>query len=365
MPIKGFVDGFHAGYCVGWAREDAAPDLWVDIEIWNPAGDVVSGVAELFRPDLLNAGYGTGTHAFQIDITQLVGERDPRSAELRVFARSPLGNMAELKLSATAVHKAVSAPTPKMFSVDEPIFIIGAARSGTSALYSALVESKVAIGDGEGHFFPLLLPLQSTVAEYYRRSTDASADKTTLAKISAATTFATLCDGLRTFMRGRFDGHRWVDKTPTVEMIEASPILLKIWPAARFIFMKRRGIENILSRERKFRGAEFAELCQDWSTVMHRWAALRSELGASYLEIDQALMQTDARGVSEHLAAFLGLDEAQERQICSFLTSESVEMTAPFNLEPISLQETPWTVAQRESFVEHCGAAMEAFGYTI
>lgn len=44
----------------------------------------------------------------------------------------------------------------------------------------------------------------------------------------------------------------WVDKTPDPRMIKCVPRLKRAWPNAKFIFVKRRGIENLESRIKKF-----------------------------------------------------------------------------------------------------------------
>jgi len=47
-----------------------------------------------------------------------------------------------------------------------------------------------------------------------------------------------------------FSSAHWVDKTPNLDIVRSADILYRIWPEAKFIYMKRRGIENVMSRLR-------------------------------------------------------------------------------------------------------------------
>ena len=84
---------------------------------------------------------------------------------------------------------------------------------------------------------------------------------------------------------------RWVDKTPGgTSMVEACPSLLEIFPRATFIFCKRRGIENVLSRLNKFKGGAFEAHCQGWAQTMETWLQVAPLLGQSAIEVDQTDM---------------------------------------------------------------------------
>lgn len=59
------LDGYHA---IGWARDETIGDLPVSIDVLANNRRVASGVADLFRGDLLEAGIGKGKHAFRIPL---------------------------------------------------------------------------------------------------------------------------------------------------------------------------------------------------------------------------------------------------------------------------------------------------------
>lgn len=51
-------------------------------------------------------------------------------------------------------------------------------------------------------------------------------------------------------------------------MTLASPIVKELWPSSVFVFAKRRGIENVISRTRKFLGESLENHCADWARNM-------------------------------------------------------------------------------------------------
>lgn len=366
MGLIGFVDNISSDMCVGWVLDSTDPDAHVDVEVWAADGTVAIGIANQFRDDLLIAGHGDGCHAFSIPLTDLIGFRDPEKARIRVLCRSRAGNRTELRqTTASNAANLLRAPVYPLLSTEEPIFILGAARSGTSAMYSALVSAGIATGEGEGHFFPVLTALHAVVDEYYRSQSHSIKEGTLIGSVSPQLVFTTLCEGIRPMMRGLFKGQRWVDKTPTVAMVEAAPLLAKLWPGAKFLFMKRRGIENVLSRTRKFPNMDFAAMCNDWKTVMTRWSVIRGALAHCAIEIEQSEMQEHPACIAQRLGEFLGLSELQEERLRISLSSSTVEVTGVHRSQPIALAETGWTAEQQEIFLKCCSDAMSLFSYGV
>jgi hypothetical protein len=364
MALRGFIDKMTAEECLGWVVDDEDPNSHIEVEVWTPEGGVATGVACNFRQDLLTAGYGDGCHAFSLSFANFAYGGEVATARYRVFARGPSGRKKELRHTNSSVAVSqLKAGEGQLLVPDAPIFILGAARSGTSALYTALVSASVAEGFGEGHFFPLLKSMESSVQEYYRQHQSSILNGASTSVITAALVFSSFCDGLRPLMRGIFRGRRWIDKTPSVEMLKVAPILAELWPKAKFIFMKRRGIENILSRQRKFPDTVFEELCSDWSSAMEVWASVRQGLLTRSFELDQAEMHEDPNGTAQRLGPFLDLTQVQVAQVASYLSNPQVEKTAPFTQAPINLDETGWTVHERNTFNKSCRDAMKLYGY--
>src|ERR1700691_4163884 len=89
-------------------------------------------------------------------------------------------------------------------------------------------------------------------------------------------------------------------------MIYAAPVFTQMWPSAVFVFAKRRAIENILSRTRKFPSVPFKDHCASWSEAMSAWRSVRDG-GVQAIEVDQFDLAHHPAREAERLGAFLDL----------------------------------------------------------
>lgn len=64
--IVGRVDEMRNGKVYGWAFNSDSPDEHLEIRVNRGADVVATGHANIFRPDLPDAGIGKGDHAFEI-----------------------------------------------------------------------------------------------------------------------------------------------------------------------------------------------------------------------------------------------------------------------------------------------------------
>ncbi|HEY0181850.1 MAG TPA: hypothetical protein VGC09_03495, partial [Rhodopila sp.] len=67
---EGMIDGVADGCLHGWCRLTGAPDA-VALELLVDGRPVLSCVADVFRQDLLDAGFGAGKHGFVVDLRAL------------------------------------------------------------------------------------------------------------------------------------------------------------------------------------------------------------------------------------------------------------------------------------------------------
>jgi hypothetical protein len=238
---------------------------------------------------------------------------------------------------------------------------MGPARSGTSAITLALLESGSYIGTGEGHLMQLAHGLLSVIDQHYRRA--GSEGSTILARVPS--------DAFQRFIRrafiklaaNLFPTPCWLDKTPTVEMVRASVLMKELWPNARFIFMKRRVIENVLSRRRKFPDGTTESHYSDWAAVMNAWLAVRDALGSAALEMDHRQLVLDPQAVASSIAAFLGLAQAPAATFGHYLCESRPQQTdenfgAIYSLDHLGLDEQDTL-----RMTEVCDPVMTAFGY--
>ena len=105
----------------------------------------------------------------------------------------------------------------------------------------------------------------------------------------------------------------WFDKSGHAEMIPAIPILRRLWPDSVYIFCKRRAIENVASRLKKFPAHDFERHCAGWAKTMAAWRGVRPELPPEiYLEVDQQDLIRDTEAISTRIAEPL---EARRRAV--------------------------------------------------
>ncbi len=175
-----------------------------------------------------------------------------------------------------------------------PTFVIGSVRSGTSAVMASLRQGAGLPGFNEGVLAHLLPRLLSDVQHHYAEHHQHQG--TMLGSVPEEF----LTTGIKNLFGKAFVETMGpavgLDKTPGgPSMVEACPSLLEIFPKATFIFCKRRGIENVLSRQNKFKGRPFERDCNEWAQTMEAWLQTAPLLGQSAIAIDQADMAPKAR----------------------------------------------------------------------
>jgi len=242
---------------------------------------------------------------------------------------------------------------------------VGSPRSGTSVLVVAL--SKVGYqGFREGNFLPLVMIIEKTVDRFFsvagKRNPNTLAahiDPLTL-KSKIEDIFKELADGLNT-------GPLWFDKTGNHEMIRAIPVLRRLWPGSVFIFAKRRAIENVLSRIKKFPRRDFEYHCADWARNMAAWREVRPQLPAgTYLEVDQQDLIRNTEAICTRISGFLELAPGQAGALArTFRGARPQETTKGSAGQTHSLESVGWSETQLAIFRKHCEPEMQAYGYGL
>lgn len=258
-------------------------------------------------------------------------------------------------------------PTSELVRRDDvlPTFVIGSVRSGTSAIMASLRQGAGLPGFNEGVLAHLLPRLLSAVRQHYAGH---HLHHGTMLGSVPEEFLATEIKNLfgKAFVETMGTG-RWLDKTPGGRsMIEACPSLLEIFPRATFIFCKRRGIENVLSRQNKFKGRDFETHCQGWAQTMETWLQVAPLLGQSAIAIDQSDMALKPEQVAAEIADLLKLGADQRDGIAAVLRGRRLEQTRPVQDDmPIALRDTGWSNEEQEVFRRVCGPMMAAFGYDM
>jgi hypothetical protein len=245
-----------------------------------------------------------------------------------------------------------------------PAFIVGSPRSGTSILVDAMIDVGYQ-GFREGNFLTLMTTINRIVDRHFSVFAKGNAQilvaqiDPTLLKSRIEDIFHELTDNLNT-------APLWFDKTGNPEMIQAVPTLRRFWPGSVFIFAKRRAIENITSRQKKFPGLTFEYHCADWARNMAAWRNIREQIPrGGYIELDQQDLIRKPNASAEQIAGLLELEEIHvEKLVRTFRSNRPQETIAGSAEKILSLDALPWSDAQLAIFRKYCANEMEAYGYS-
>lgn len=371
--IKGFVERVEAEEVSGWVYDTSEPDTHLHIDAFCGAEHLASGIADTYRPDLASGKIGQGDHAFKLRTKRAIEPDHLRDIIVRVRAEASSGTSELPRWDSGTRRYLTLADAPRLASGsyrDEtqfPVFVLGAPRSGTSAVIQALRAETPYTGDNEGHVIDLLTPLLDALRRFYDSKAEevAAPEHNAMIRRIPQEYFSTgISRLLADAVRKLFPEGRWVDKTPTPEMIWAAPHLRQIWPNARFIFCKRRAFENLASRLRKFHASDFEFQCREWTTSMEAWLAVRPQLAGCALELDQHFLARHPKWASQAIGALLGLEPEMIDSLGRVLGSHQPERTAASIFDVCVPAALDWSQDQWSVFERVCEPMMIEYGYS-
>jgi hypothetical protein len=221
-------------------------------------------------------------------------------------------------------------------------------------------------GFQEGNFLSLLHGVNQLVDRQYMwfPSDD---ERVLLSNVDKPDLKRKLFESVRTVANTLNPKEPWFDKTGNPEMILAIPIVRELWPGAVFLFAKRRGIENVISRLTKFPGHPFEYHCANWAKNMSSWRAIREQIPAEcFLEVEQRKMVQHSEDAALELCSFLGVSNSMAPVAAQVMgTHRPQETTKGSASRTCSLDASGWTKEQIETFLKHCEPEMKAYGYTL
>ncbi|MBM3988143.1 MAG: sulfotransferase [Planctomycetes bacterium] len=250
-----------------------------------------------------------------------------------------------------------------------PIFVLGSVRSGTSAMGYALTRGAGIPGHDEGHVSTLLQAMLNA-ADLVASNFPESGGRYLLDQFDTPALRTHVINYFQAFFEQRYPDGRWCDKSPSdfegAPAVRVAPLLLEMFPNARFIYCQRRGIENVLSRVTKFPQTPFWYHCRSWATTILAWHEVRAQLGDRWIEVRQEQMALEPEKVSDQLAAFLGLSAEQRDGVLRTFLKDRPEQSRPADEgHELSMKEAGWDSQMQGMFLSECATAMALAGYSI
>ena len=370
MALDGSLDAVEPFQVRGWVRDPGHPQDALTVSILLHGETVGSVRADLYRADLEQAGVGTGHHAFIYNFDRKL---DPADVQ-QVFVRAAKKDGSFEDLYHHPVPQAatpVTTPEAELSFNGEtsdnaqyPVFILGAARSGTSAVTQALLKLDRFKGYEEGHLLDVLAYLSVALGNFEAQKSVERTRHTAVSRVSREYIEASLDEMAIRIIREIFPEGRWVEKTPNANMIHLAPRFRKIWPNSRFIFMKRRFLENEVSRSVKFPIYNFSRNCHEWNVAMTAWLEVRNQLQGAAIELDQRFLKLNPDAAAEALKDLLSLTEDERRHLAQGFRYDHPERTSDNSCADLDILRLGWRMEQTEEFERQCSRAMEAFGYS-
>jgi len=248
--------------------------------------------------------------------------------------------------------------------IQKPAFLFGSTRSGTSILTAALKDCTPYKGFPEGHIVGLFKELNNAVNNYFEQSTRALSNSANfIHHLSAEYVSDRLCEVIRRAYSDFHQGPHFVDKTPRLSTLHQLADIKKIWPDVRFIYCKRRAIENVASKIRKWPTVPFASHCRMWEMHMSKWLEIRDSFGDITLVIDQLSICRFPQKVADAIGKHLNLAPEEVNAISNYFRTNTPEQTgiidAVYDLDTIE-----WSVPKKRMFKKICQPIMNTYGYT-
>jgi GT2 family glycosyltransferase len=308
------------------------------------------------------------------DVTKPLSEQDRERAVAMIEQGCEIIRQQQGRSGGTTPPRvaAMSADQVPVFADARPVFVLGAARSGTSAMLRALRAAGFFCWD-EGHLFnqlPRLFQVLRTeweqrVGGLSRPPEGFACDHVGVDRLCAAMLRA--CDETYARAAARAGADRWAEKTPASDFAMAVPLLARAYPNGRFIYMHRHPLKVLLSRRRKFAASSPELGIADCAAAMRFWLEARRGLDASqFAEVAQADLTRRGGAVAAALAAPIGLTPQQANAMRDYWLSERPESTGSSDdASEIRLDDFDASDEQKAFLLRTCEEPARAWGYAL
>ena len=258
----------------------------------------------------------------------------------------------------------------------QPIFILGASRTGTTAVAGALEKSLNSFRFLEGHLFHLLVPMLSGIKTNWDQLRRGEGERDYVRGQDRVEIYDVLDDVTSAFndvytrSAAEASRSRWLDKTPGHETILAVPVLAHLYPNARFIFMHRHPIKRAVSFLKKFENfpeATMESAIISWEASMHLWPQVRETLPAgTWIELQQPDLRLRTDDVMQSLTTLLSLAPPEAKATREYLLNERPESTGSSDdAAEITLDDVDWPADFKAWCRQACESTASAWGYRL
>ena len=209
-----------------------------------------------------------------------------------------------------------SAPEPD----DEPLFILGCVRSGTTLTRDLLRQVPNVICPEETHFFRWTEPFRSPSGTrpyrgnkvlIHHREIDAVEETSYLSLLEDSCSKAEL---QRRYVhafataKGLSEPYRWFDKTP--QNIQGAALIAQEFPRATFLHLVRNPLNVVasLSAGRQIKIPDIHGACNVWLEAIQISKTLRAAFPERVLQVRYEDLVTDVPKTMEKILSFAGFD---------------------------------------------------------
>lgn len=277
-----------------------------------------------------------------------------------------------------------SAPDRTFAYCPDPVFVIGAPRSGTTALGKALGRHSRFYAGDETLFLVDLFGGSRAEAVYERWAGRPSSSWLHREQVSRDDFLAALGLGLNALFTAAGDGLRWVDHSPGNTLMAGT--LAGLFPGATFLHILRDGREVVQSmmnvprtlpgdRAERMRQAEFLPdwtrdfraACETWRSHVRAAAAFAEEHPGRSLVVRHRELEENPAGAIAAVLDFLGAP-FEERPVTFVRRGQRINSSfAPPGGCRAAEYRRPdplatWTDEEKAVFTEVCAADMETLG---
>jgi hypothetical protein len=270
--------------------------------------------------------------------------------------------------------------------ISNPIFIVGGSRSGTIALLMAMGKHKQILSTPSedpfitdiGGMVHALEYCSEVEKDYYLRTLRIPAQYIyeSLHKLALESALGKHY-GLRQLAKFTVSGEVnllkkrfWCTKTFPSELVAQG--LLKLYPATKFVWILRNGVNVVHSRRKfpEFRDLSFEVHCRHWADSIVRFSYLFESPEA--IVVRQEEFADDPEIIFRKIFDHIGIpyDPKPAEFALTHLVHPLDELSSEdVNVKKVLAERPPayqnWTVEQKSIFKDICGEAMQQAGYNL